>query len=194
MKKDGGQMIYYLKVNSHGIISSANPQILLGKVGENKSTAIQISIPITNNDYDLSSSNLNIHFILPSDSFLTAALTPIKIEDEQVIYYYEILSSLLTMSGDGSMSFVITIPDETGFTWKTNNIPIVIDSDTTTSQPVSEEAPNWLSDLNSSLKVVHTIPATSTSIGIKNSISFDEDYVYICTATNTWIRIAVSAW
>lgn len=43
----------------------------------------------------------------------------------------------------------------------------------------------FLSDLN-------TAPATSSSEGTKGEIRITADYIYICTATNTWKRTTLS--
>ena len=37
-----------------------------------------------------------------------------------------------------------------------------------------------------------TVPATSSSTGSQGQISWDSNYVYVCTATNTWKRAALS--
>ena len=38
------------------------------------------------------------------------------------------------------------------------------------------------------------VPATSTSTGIVNTIAIDADYLYLCVATDTWKRVALSSW
>jgi hypothetical protein len=38
-----------------------------------------------------------------------------------------------------------------------------------------------------------TVPATAGSSGVKGTIAYDSSYIYICVATNTWIRAARSA-
>jgi hypothetical protein len=38
-----------------------------------------------------------------------------------------------------------------------------------------------------------TAPATSTSTGIEGDVRMDSSYIYVCTATNTWKRIALSS-
>jgi hypothetical protein len=38
------------------------------------------------------------------------------------------------------------------------------------------------------------VPASSTSTGIVNTIAIDTNYLYICVATDTWKRIALSSW
>jgi len=45
------------------------------------------------------------------------------------------------------------------------------------------------------LKVTATYtPATSSSTGTTGQISWDSQYVYVCIATNTWKRAALSTW
>lgn len=39
-----------------------------------------------------------------------------------------------------------------------------------------------------------TVPATASSTGIAGQIAYDTSYVYICIATNTWKRAALSTW
>lgn len=39
-----------------------------------------------------------------------------------------------------------------------------------------------------------TAPATSGSVGSAGSIRYDGDYIYICTATDTWRRTAITGW
>ena len=37
-------------------------------------------------------------------------------------------------------------------------------------------------------------PASATATGTKGDIAHDSDYIYVCTATNTWKRVAISTW
>lgn len=37
-------------------------------------------------------------------------------------------------------------------------------------------------------------PATATSAGAPGQLAYDDDYIYICTAIDTWKRVAVSTW
>ena len=37
-------------------------------------------------------------------------------------------------------------------------------------------------------------PATSTSAGTAGEIRYDANYIYICTATNTWKRVGIATW
>lgn len=38
------------------------------------------------------------------------------------------------------------------------------------------------------------VPANASSAGVKGTISYDANYVYVCVATNTWKRAALSSW
>lgn len=38
------------------------------------------------------------------------------------------------------------------------------------------------------------IPASSNADGVKGDICFDSNYLYVCTATNTWKRVPLQAW
>jgi len=37
-------------------------------------------------------------------------------------------------------------------------------------------------------------PTSATDTGTTGTISWDADYIYICIATNTWKRTAISTW
>lgn len=38
------------------------------------------------------------------------------------------------------------------------------------------------------------VPASAGATGVKGDIAFDSSYIYICTATNTWKRVAIATW
>lgn len=39
-----------------------------------------------------------------------------------------------------------------------------------------------------------TTPASATATGTQGQIVWDADYIYVCVATNTWKRAAISTW
>ncbi len=39
-----------------------------------------------------------------------------------------------------------------------------------------------------------SVPASATDTGEAGQLSWDADYLYVCTATNTWKRAALSTW
>lgn len=39
-----------------------------------------------------------------------------------------------------------------------------------------------------------TAPATASATGVKGTIVVTADYLYVCTATDTWKRVALATW
>jgi|TARA_R100000081_G_C4765855_1_gene142696 hypothetical protein len=37
-------------------------------------------------------------------------------------------------------------------------------------------------------------PASATASGVTGQIATDANYIYVCTATDTWKRVAISTW
>lgn len=37
-------------------------------------------------------------------------------------------------------------------------------------------------------------PATASSTGTAGDIAYDSGFLYVCTATNTWKRVAIATW
>jgi hypothetical protein len=44
------------------------------------------------------------------------------------------------------------------------------------------------------ISALNTAPATASSTGTLGEIRITADYIYICTATNTWKRVAIATW
>ena len=44
------------------------------------------------------------------------------------------------------------------------------------------------------LSALNTAPASATAAGTLGEIRIDANYIYICTATNTWKRVAIATW
>jgi hypothetical protein len=42
--------------------------------------------------------------------------------------------------------------------------------------------------------LVEGTPASAAATGVKGTIQYDSSYIYICTATNTWKRVAIATW
>ena len=43
-------------------------------------------------------------------------------------------------------------------------------------------------------RVSNGTPASATATGTTGEIQWDSNYIYVCTATNTWKRVAISTW
>lgn len=52
-------------------------------------------------------------------------------------------------------------------------------------------APEVNTDL---LKVATQTPASASATGVAGTIAWDASYIYVCTATDTWKRVAIATW
>jgi hypothetical protein len=61
---------------------------------------------------------------------------------------------------------------------------------------IGTTGPTTLLDVNADTVRVRTArtPASATATGATGEICWDANYVYVCTATNTWKRSAISTW
>ena len=61
---------------------------------------------------------------------------------------------------------------------------------------IGTSSPTNLLDVNADSVRVRTsqTPATSSASGNQGEIAWDANYIYVCTATNTWKRVAISTW
>jgi hypothetical protein len=61
---------------------------------------------------------------------------------------------------------------------------------------IGTSAPTAMLDINSNTLRLRTAktPASAADTGNAGDIAWDADYIYVCTATNTWKRTALSTW
>ena len=61
---------------------------------------------------------------------------------------------------------------------------------------INTNAPTEELDVNADAIRIRTAqtPASATAAGEAGTVCWDADYVYICVATNTWKRAALSTW
>ncbi len=61
---------------------------------------------------------------------------------------------------------------------------------------IGTTAPSKLLDVNSDSIRVRTAktPASSTAACHQGELAWDANYIYVCRATNTWMRAALSTW
>lgn len=54
----------------------------------------------------------------------------------------------------------------------------------------------WIFDGTSDVQVMvrKSVPSTASSSGNTGDFAIDSDYIYICVATNSWKRVAISTW
>jgi hypothetical protein len=72
----------------------------------------------------------------------------------------------------------------------------VIRVDTSGRLGIGTTGPTTLLDVNSNAVRLRTArtPASAAATGAVGEISWDADYIYVCTATDTWKRAALSTW
>lgn len=49
-------------------------------------------------------------------------------------------------------------------------------------------------DIPATALTAKSVPASATARGIKGQWSLDSSYIYVCTATDTWKRVAIATW
>ena len=43
-------------------------------------------------------------------------------------------------------------------------------------------------------RISGTVPASASATGVAGTVVTDSDYIYVCTATDTWKRVAIATW
>jgi hypothetical protein len=44
------------------------------------------------------------------------------------------------------------------------------------------------------LKLATSTPASASDTGTEGTIAWDTGYIYVCTAADTWERVAIATW
>lgn len=42
--------------------------------------------------------------------------------------------------------------------------------------------------------ITNTTPSSASDTGVKGQIAWDSNYIYICSDTDTWKRVAIATW
>lgn len=50
------------------------------------------------------------------------------------------------------------------------------------------------SDIGSSLEISNSAPASSVAAGESGMLRYDNDFLYVCIATNVWKKVALTTW
>jgi len=43
-------------------------------------------------------------------------------------------------------------------------------------------------------EVIETAPASATAVGVAGTVVIAADAIYVCTATNTWVKAVLATW
>lgn len=69
-----------------------------------------------------------------------------------------------------------------------------VGASTTTNNEIALGTANHTVSVTGKIKAAQRTPASATAPGVTGEICWDANYIYICTATNTWKRTAISTW
>jgi hypothetical protein len=94
-----------------------------------------------------------------------------------------------TLANDGTFRL-----QRTTDSFSTATTPIFIDSSDRVG--IGTSSPTTTLDVNADTVRVRTArtPASASATGATGEICWDANYIYVCTATNTWKRSAISTW
>jgi hypothetical protein len=72
------------------------------------------------------------------------------------------------------------------------NLPAIHVNATNETVGVFTSSPLATLDVNGTFRVAPATPATSSATGVAGQVSWDANYMYVCTAANTWKRVALT--
>jgi hypothetical protein len=71
---------------------------------------------------------------------------------------------------------------------------LFIDNSSTSSPLIYGEFDNNRVKINGDLQLTTKTPSSASDTGVTGTIAWDANYIYICTATNTWKRASIGGW
>lgn len=98
---------------------------------------------------------------------------------------------------------ILAIVDTSGTETKKITVARLMESDVTgnattatTAATVTTAAQPAITSVGTltSLKVATSTPALASATGTTGTIAWDTSYIYVCTATDTWKRVAIATW
>ena len=91
-------------------------------------------------------------------------------------------------------SYNVFIGYQAGYNETGSNMLYIDNSSSSTPLILGDFANNWLKIHNDLILPSPTVPGSASATGTAGTISWDASYIYVCTATNTWKRAALSTW
>jgi len=86
-----------------------------------------------------------------------------------------------------NQNFEINVQSDTSY-------PALHVNATTNTVGIFTAAPQATLDINGTVRATPLTPASASATGVVGQIAWDANYVYVCTATNTWKRAGLSTW
>ncbi|KKM88654.1 hypothetical protein LCGC14_1256560 [marine sediment metagenome] len=85
------------------------------------------------------------------------------------------------------------------FVYNQNGIPILVGSNTPQAHTHLEADITNLdkytqAEIDGKIIDIVAVPASAGSTGVTGQMAFDTGYIYRCTATDTWKRVAIATW
>ena len=90
-------------------------------------------------------------------------------------------------SKQANQNFEINVQSDTSY-------PALHVNATTNTVGIFTSAPQTTLDINGTVRATPFTPASASATGVVGQIAWDANYVYVCTATNTWKRAGLSTW
>lgn len=106
------------------------------------------------------------------------------------------VSNVLVVRNNTTGSFTVTVKSVTGTGIEVpQGYTKLLYCDGTNVEELSSEVLKSLT-VNDDHIIVSTskTPATATDTGTAGSIAWDSSYIYVCVATNTWVRASLATW
>ena len=125
------------------------------------------------------------------------ALTADLDMDGNILYLDETNSNYITQVGNSVVIYVngnySVVHDLTEIIDHMNHRPI-----STNTKDLGTATYKWKDIYGTTLLVAINVPtktpASASATGTTGDIAWDASYIYVCTATNTWKRTAISTW
>jgi hypothetical protein len=148
------------------------------------------------------SGNLDSDFTVVQNNLDGAVIGPSSTTDGHVALFDGATGKLIKSGGAlGTMAFETATNYVTKATYDANSILYATADNTPLALTVNASTVVGRKSSGDIVALVHheimnilwqTAPATKTSTGTAGSVAKDDNYLYICTATNTWKRVALA--
>lgn len=191
-----------LTINSSGVTLADACKIIYGSAGTTTAANNEIVGATGGLRYNVAS-GLAHTLLVAGTSYLTLNATSTTVANNLIVSGSGgLISTAASMTSYNSTSFVqgstgataytYNGPVSSTFTWRFNGVAFTtISHNSVTAKAHLATTGNLTGDY---LILTGAAPATATSTGTAGQIAWDANFFYVCTATNTWKRTALSTW